>query len=81
MEAVRDQSQEQLVNSAFIGWQVVSATGGKKMPGFQKYAKELGVLKGDSGMLDKSAIAQARKRSRENVDRALAAFQKGVVRQ
>lgn len=81
MEDLKDEAQEQLVNSAFIGWQVISALGGSKVPMFQKYAKNLGVLKATEGMMDKADVDDARRKSRENTKRAIEAFQKGVVRQ
>lgn len=77
-----EESRGQLVNSAFVGWQMVSALGGKKVPSFQKYAKNLGVLPQDekSSMLTKEQVNLDRLKSRTNVAKALAAFSKGVMK-
>lgn len=77
-----EEAREQLVNSAFVGWQVVAALGGKKVPGFSKYARNLGVLpeKQGTAMMSKEQVNRDRLKSRTNVAKALSAFSKGVIK-
>jgi len=58
----------------------MGALGGKKVPKFQKYASDLGVLPKKQSMMTKEQVNRDRLKSRTNVATALSAFSKGVVK-
>lgn len=83
IEAKKSENKAGLVNAAFIGWQVISAQA-SRMPGFHKYVKDLGIVdeeEGEDPQVTRRELERERQKSKSNFDAALAAFERGAVKQ
>lgn len=84
MQAVRvasdwqqQEAQARTLDSAFIGWQVAGAFGGRKVGSFKKYARNLGVLpKPKTVKLTPEQAQVARERDTKLAEKVIAAFGK-----
>lgn len=75
----QSQSQAELLNAAFVGWQVAGAVGGsKKLGSFKRYAQQLGVMpKPKSKPLTAEQVEAARQRTTGLAEKVVTAFGKG----
>ena len=77
-ESRQEEAQADLLNSAFIGWQVSGAFAGKKVGSFTKYARGLGVLpKPKTRSMSAEEASVARERTEALAERVVKAFGKG----
>ena len=69
-----NQAHTTLTNSAFIGWQVASSFGGKKIGTFQAYLKRLGLTRSEH--ITPQERENLKKRAAANAERVRQAFKR-----
>lgn len=77
-EERQQQSQAELLNAGFIGWQVAGSIGGRKVGSFKRYATNLGLMpKSKTRPMSEEQVVAAEERTRVLAERVVQAFGKG----
>lgn len=77
-DAKSEEARAEMINAAFIGWQVVSSQATKKPPSFQKYLKQLGLSHVTNQRFSRQEFDREKVKAQRNVKLALNAFSGGV---